>query len=138
MPPAPARPRRLWLLAVVLALAGAGAWHSMQRNSRAAGESVDLANGRPKLLEFGMGLCEQCKRLKPVMERAERELGTRVEVHVLDVRQEANERLGERFKMMSIPLVLLVDGSGNEVWRHEGFIDFPELSQAVTQRLAAP
>jgi thioredoxin 1 len=133
--PTQTRPRRLWLLALVLALVAFGAWFSAQHHAKATGEVVDLGIGRPKLLEFGMGICEQCKRLKPVVEQAARELGDRVEVHVFDVRQESNERLGERFKMISIPLVVLVDGSGREVWRHEGFIDFPELSQAVFQHL---
>ncbi len=50
---------------------------------------------------------------------------------VLDIRQEAYERLAERFKMTAMPLVLRVDGGGNEPWRHEGFVDFPALSRAV-------
>jgi thioredoxin-like negative regulator of GroEL len=128
--------RRLWLVPAVAALAGLGAWYSAQRRASTSVPAVDLTNGRPKLLEFGMGICEQCKRMKPVMEQAARELGARVEVHTLDVRQEANEQLAERFKMVAIPLVVLTDGAGKELWRHEGFVDFPALASAVSSRVA--
>jgi thioredoxin-like negative regulator of GroEL len=41
-------------------------------------QAVDLTNGRPKLFELEMGICEQCKRLEPVMEQAAQEFGGRV------------------------------------------------------------
>jgi thiol-disulfide isomerase/thioredoxin len=46
-----------------------------------------------------MGVCAQCKRTMPVMERAARELGDTLGVQVLDIRQEEDERLAERFKI---------------------------------------
>lgn len=128
--------RRLWLVSLVAALAGVGAWYSAQRRAGTSEGAVEMTNGRPKLLEFGMGICEQCKQLKPEMEQASRELGARVDVHVLDIRQEANEQLAERFKMVAIPLVVLTNGAGNELWRHEGFIDFAALSSAVSSHLS--
>ena len=134
-PANPGQPRRLWLLVVVLALAAAGAWYSWQRRSLMIAEHVAIGGGRAQLLEFGMGICEQCKRMRPVMERARRELGATLDAHILDIRQEENERLAERFKMVSMPLVVLVDGAGQELWRHEGFVDFPELSREVRKRI---
>jgi len=131
-------PRRWWLLGLVVALAVAGAWYSSYRRSAAVAEPVAIGHGRAQLLDFGMGVCEQCKRLTPVVERARRELGDLVDVHVLDIRREENERLAERFNMSMIPLVVLVDGAGRERWRHEGFVDFDELSEAVRKRLDAP
>jgi thioredoxin-like negative regulator of GroEL len=98
-------------------------------------ETVALGKGEPELLEFGMGICEQCKRMKPVMERAALELGKCVGVHVLDIRNEVNEKLAERYQMHAIPFVLLVDGAGKELWRNEGFVDFPDLSQAISKHL---
>lgn len=129
------RPARLWLLVVVLALAATGAWYSMHRRSVAVIEPVAIGSGRAQLLDFGMGVCTQCKRMKPVMEQAARELGDVLDVHVLDIRREENERLAEHFKMTAIPLIVLVDGEGKELWRHEGFVDFTELSGAVRERL---
>jgi thiol-disulfide isomerase/thioredoxin len=131
-----ARPRRLWLLVVVLGVAVGGAWYSTHRHSSAVTDDVVFGGGRPQFLEFGMGVCAQCKRMKPVMERAARELGGGLDVHVLDIRQEKNEQLAERFKMTSMPLVVLVDGAGKELWRHDGFVDYATLSSAVRERLS--
>ena len=132
-----ARPRRLWVLALVLGLAAVGAWYSTHQRSAVVPEHIAIGGGRPQLLDFGMGVCTQCKRMKPVMERAARELGDYAEVYVLDIRIEVNEQLAERYGMHAIPFILLVDGAGKEIWRHEGFVDYPELSQAVQERLNA-
>ena len=130
--------RRLWAVPLVVALVAVGAWGSARlRAARAAraNDTIVLGNGRPKLFEFGMGLCEQCKRLAPVMERARAELGDRIDVHVLDVRNDFDAGLAEDYRMKTMPLVVLTDPMGKELWRHEGFVDFPELSQAVTAGL---
>jgi thiol-disulfide isomerase/thioredoxin len=127
--------RGSWLIPVVIALAAGSAWFSAHRRSAVPPAVVDVANGRPKLFDFGMGICEQCKKMKPVMERASRELGAAVEVHVLDIRDAPNDQLAERYKMRVIPLIILADGAGNELWRHEGFVDFPELARDVRERL---
>ena len=132
-----AQPRRLWLLVVVLALAAAGISYSLYRRGSAPAEVVVTGSGRPQLFDFGMGVCSQCKRMKPVMERAASELSDYAEVYVLDIRIEVNEQLAERYGMHAIPFILLVDGAGKEIWRHEGFVDYPELSQAVQERLNA-
>ncbi len=131
-------PRRLWLVPVVVIATALGAWYSAHQRAGAPTPVIDLTKGRPKLFDFGMGVCEQCKRLKPVMEQASRELGGRLDVHILDIRQEANELLAERYQMRSIPLVVLADGTGKELWRHEGYLDFTTLSRAVTERLEHP
>jgi len=133
--PTKGRPGRLWLLVVVVAIAVAGAWYSSHRRSTTTDERVILGRGRPLLLDFGMGVCAQCKRMKPVMEQAGRELGDLLDVHVLDIRQEQHEELARQFQMTSMPLVVLVDGTGKELWRHAGFIEFAQLSRAVKERL---
>lgn len=56
------------------------------RQSTSVTDHVVLGGGRPQLLEFGMGVCAQCKRMRPVMQRAARELGDELDVHVLDIR----------------------------------------------------
>jgi thioredoxin 1 len=83
------------------------------------------------LLELGMGICAQCKRMKPVMQQAAREFGGSLEVRVLDIRNESNAQIAERYQMRVMPLVLLVDGEGRELWRHEGYIGFDALRREV-------
>jgi thioredoxin 1 len=131
------RPRRLWLLGVIMALATGGAWFSTARWSSSPAGPLVVDDGRPKLLEFGMGVCEQCKKMRPVMERAGRELGDRVDVHILDVREERNEQLAERYQMRLMPMVVIVDGEGRELWRHDGFVEFDEVRTAVIEHTGA-
>lgn len=129
-------PKRLWLLAVVAVVVVTGALSSMHLRAEEATSPVRLGQGRPQLIEFGMGVCEQCKRMRPVMDRARRELGDRVDVHVLDIRVEANDELARRFEMRVIPLTVLTDGAGRVSWRHEGFVPYEVLARAVEARLA--
>jgi len=116
-------------------VAAAGAAFSWSQRAAAPALAVDLDHGRPKLLQLGMGICEQCRKMEPVMHRAAAAFGTSVDVHVLDVRQAAAERIAERYRMRVMPLVLLVDGAGRELWRHEGYIDFDALTAVVRHRL---
>ena len=133
----PATGRRLWLVPIVVGVVAAGVWYSAERRAaRRANDVIVLGNGRPKLFEFGMGVCEPCKRREPVMKRARAELGDRRDVHVLDVHDDFDAGLAETYHLRTVPLVVLTDPFGAELWRHEGFIDFPELSQAVTAGLA--
>ena len=131
----PARSRRAWLALIVAATAALGAWYSLSRRSSAPTSELDLQDGRPKLIELGMGVCAQCKRMKPVMEQAERELGDAIDVRILDIRSETNEQIAERYRMRVMPTVLLIDGSGRELWRHEGYIGFSDLRGAIAGKV---
>ncbi len=129
-----AKPARLWLVGAIVALIALGAWLTSTGEAETT-TSVMTGQGRPQLFDFGMSVCSQCKRMRPVMERADRQLGACLDVHVLDIRVEANERLAERYRMRAIPFILLVDGEGRELWRHEGFVDFPDISRAIDRHL---
>ncbi|MFC1610440.1 thioredoxin domain-containing protein [Myxococcota bacterium] len=129
------RKRDDWLLVVIVAIAGTGAWYSWNQQRASPVEPLDLQTGRPKLIQLGMGVCAQCKRMKPVMEQAGKELGASIEVRVLDVRNEASERVAERYQMGVMPLGLLIGGTGRELWRHEGYIGFDSLHAEVIARL---
>jgi thiol-disulfide isomerase/thioredoxin len=129
--------KRLWLVGVILVGLTAAAYVSQQRRDRLSlsTETVTLGDGRPKLIEFGMGACVQCKKMKPVMEQAERELGKQVEVRILDIRYEPNELLADKFDLRTMPLIVLTDGAGKALWRHEGFVAYATLARAVRDRL---
>lgn len=116
-------------------MAALGAWYSLNKKASAPPSELELHDGRPKLIELGMGVCAQCKRMKPVMEQAARELGHMLDVRVLDIRSETNEQIADRYRMRVMPTVLLLDGTGRELWRHEGYIGFTDLRGAVSGKL---
>jgi thioredoxin-like negative regulator of GroEL len=72
------------------------------------------------LLDFGMDICEQCKKTRALLTRIEPEYAGRLKVHYVDVREEANDGLVEKHRMRVIPLLVLLDRDGAEAWRHEG------------------
>ena len=129
------KPQGLWLLALVIALAALGAWYSTHKDRAAAAPGIALADGQAKLIDFGMGVCAQCKRMIPVMLQAERAYKDTLKVYSLDIREPANEQIALGYKMRVIPLILLIDGSGRELWRHEGYISFADLQEQVAKNL---
>lgn len=130
------KPRRLWLVVLIVALAAGGAIFSAASRRSASRPEVATPAARAQLLELGMGICNQCKRMRPVMAEAGRALGDAVEVRVLDVREPPNDALARRLRMVSMPLIVLLDSEGTELWRHVGFLDVAPLLDEVRPHLA--
>jgi len=127
----PDSPRRLWLLGVIGAVVAGGiGWSSLRR--RASHPAVVAQTGVPQLLDFGMDICDQCKKTRAILTRLEPEFAGKVQVRYLDVRDDANEALAEKFRMRVIPLLVLLDRDGVELWRHEGAPSEAVLRQQMT------
>lgn len=60
----------------------------------------------PVLLDFGASWCTPCKMLSPIIDELGRELEGKVKVCKIDI--EAERELATRFKIMSIPTLILV------------------------------
>lgn len=128
-------PRRQWLLAVVGALVAGGiGWSAARR--RGAQPPVAAQAGVPQLLDFGMDICEQCKKTRAILSRLEPEYAGKLQIRNLDVRDDANEALAEKYRMRVIPLLVLLDRDGAEVWRHEGAPSEAVLRQQVAEVVA--
>lgn len=84
-----------------------------------------LASGKPTLVDFGASFCIPCQRMKPVLEALEKEYRGKVNVFVVDVKDE--NTIGSRFRVGMIPTQIFYDARGNEVKRHFGFMDKPEI-----------
>lgn len=129
------RPRRQWLLAVVGAIVAGGiGWSAARR--RGSHAPVAALAGVPQLLDFGMDICEQCKKTRSILSRIEPEYSGRLQIRYLDLRDDANEALAEKYRMRVIPLLVLLDRDGVEVWRHEGAPSEPVLRQQIAQAVA--
>lgn len=113
-------PRRLWLLGVVGAAVAAGMGWSAYRRRHASGAVVVAGNGVPQLLDFGMDICDSCKKTRALLDRIQPEFASKLQVHYVDVREDANESLMQKYRLRVIPLLVLLSGAGRELWRHEG------------------
>ncbi len=134
--PSNSPPRRQWLLGVIGALVAAGIGRSVFRRKVPQSTPVAAQASVPLVLDFGMDICEQCKKTRALLTRIEPEFAGKLQVRYLDVRDDANEALAERYRMRVIPLLVLLDPDGVEVWRHEGAPSEPVLRQQISKAVA--
>ena len=75
----------------------------------------------PTLVDLGKGTCIPCKKMKPILEELTVEYKGRAIVKVIDLRYEPQE--ARKYGIRLIPTQIFYDAEGNEVYRHEGFMD---------------
>ncbi len=75
----------------------------------------------PMLVDLGKGTCIPCKKMKPILDELKTEYQGRAIVKVIDLRYEPGE--ARRYGIRLIPTQIFFDAEGNEVYRHEGFMD---------------
>jgi thioredoxin 1 len=150
------RAYRLWgLIAVVCAVVAVVAFRVAEsRGDRAPDEGADgpcctlpppaggasaavpkipTGSGLPCLVEFGSDECDECKRMKVVLEEVKTDLQGRADL--LQVDTDVHRGEAARFSLRVIPTQVLVGVDGKELWRHEGFIPTGELLAAVRKAL---
>jgi thioredoxin 1 len=74
----------------------------------------------PRLVDLGSDKCIPCKKMAPILESLSREYQGSLVVEVLDVRKDP--QLGSKWGIRVIPTQVFIDASGEERFRHEGFM----------------
>jgi thioredoxin 1 len=90
-------------------------------------ESRVLQAEGPVALDFYQESCAPCHALTPRIERVAGQFEGRLPVYRVDVDQDMP--IAERFRVMSLPTVLIVDG-GKELERLDGLIKEDDLQAA--------
>jgi thioredoxin 1 len=75
----------------------------------------------PTLVDLGKGTCIPCKKMKPILDELKIEYQGKAIVEVIDLRYDRGAAL--RYRIRLIPTQIFFDADGNEVYRHEGFMD---------------
>ena len=110
--------------AAVLVLAAAFALKESPR--RAPGSDPDPTSAQPpgtalpRLVDLGSDQCIPCKQMAPILESLSQEYRGSLIVEVLDVRKDP--QLGRKWGIRVIPTQVFLDASGEERFRHEGFL----------------
>lgn len=78
------------------------------------------------LKKFGADWCHPCQMLKPVVE----DLKSQYTVEEVNI-EDTSEEILTKYKVRNIPLLVLEDKEGNELWRHTGFITKDELTKEL-------
>lgn len=74
----------------------------------------------PRLVDLGSDKCIPCKKMAPILDNlAEQYQGSMV-VEIIDIKKDP--AAGEPWKIRVIPTQIFLDASGQELFRHEGFI----------------
>lgn len=108
------------------------AWVEAQREAAARNPLDDaLASGTPVLADFGRGTCVPCKMMKPILDELERELKDRVHVLVLDTSEYGD--LATQHGVRIIPTQIFFDGSGKELYRHQGFMGKDDINRKLSE-----
>ena len=127
--------KRKNLKTVILAAAGvallliAGCSDQAQEKTEAKGTGSALpaeagsqqAAKLPMLVDLGKGTCIACKKMKPILEELTKEYEGRAIVKVIDLRYEP--QAARQYGVRLIPTQIFYDSEGNEVYRHQGFMD---------------
>lgn len=96
---------------------------------------VELARANhPIVLDFYQESCRPCHALTPRLERVAKEYEGRLPVLRVDIDQDMPT--AERFGVMSLPTVLVLDG-GKEVERLDGLIREDDLKRAFARAAGA-
>lgn len=75
----------------------------------------------PMLVDLGKGTCIPCKKMKPILDELKAEYEGRAVVKIIDLRYEP--KAARKYGIRLIPTQIFFDAEGNEVYRHEGFMD---------------
>lgn len=81
-----------------------------------------------KLLFFHSSWCGPCKALTPIVE----ELKSTYDIWDIDV-DEAEDTTLVKYKIRSIPVLILEDDQGKELWKHVGSISKVELENKIKE-----
>lgn len=81
-----------------------------------------------KLLKFGASYCAPCRSLTPILE----ELKDKVTIEDIDV-DEAEDTTLVKYKIRSIPVLILEDDQGKELWKHVGSISKIDLENKLKE-----
>jgi thiol-disulfide isomerase/thioredoxin len=89
---------------------------------KALASVVDQArrSGRPSFVDFGADGCQACEMMKPIIGELEQTHGERANVLMVQVREQPY--LSSRYGVRAIPVQVIFDAEGKEVYRHTGFL----------------
>ena len=93
--------------------------------------AVNGLSYRITFLEFGAKGCVACKKMEGVMSLVRKNYPDQVNVVFIDITKPSNQFLIRYFGIASIPVQVLLEKNGKEIFRHSGYIGAEELGQII-------
>lgn len=82
-------------------------------------------------LEFGAKGCSACLRMEAVMDEVRKKHGEKINVVFYNVLLPENQEYMTFYGVATIPTQILLDSSGKEIFRHNGFISMKEIENIL-------
>ena len=79
----------------------------------------------PRLVDLGASQCIPCKMMAPILKELRGEYAGQLQVDFYDVREMPG--ISEQYGIRIIPTQIFYDGTGKELWRHEGFMSKEDI-----------
>lgn len=125
-------------LTLIIVLSGCGNQTSQETKSQqplTIKDSIQMkynytqnnANYKITFLEFGSVGCRECKKMEGVMQEVKENYGKDVNVVFNDVRLKCNKSICDYYNIKMIPVQILLNNEGLEVFRHLGFYSADSL-----------
>ena len=90
--------------------------------------------GTVTMIDLGAKSCIPCKMMAPILEKLEKEYRGKADVVFIDVWQKPDE--GKKYGILAIPTQIFYNRKGEEVERHEGFLDEKSIRGTLEKLLA--
>ncbi len=112
------------LTSLILLTASCG---SGEETSASTDESpvMGYLNGLPALIDLGSSSCVPCRMMEEELDRLDSETGDLLDVQVIDGNQ--NGQAARDFGVRVIPTQVFLSETGEELYRHEGYMSFDDM-----------
>jgi len=98
-----------------------------------ADEAMDFSGlpikGMVTLIDLGAKKCIPCKMMAPILVKMEKKYQGKASIIFIDVWEHKEQ--ARRFQIRAIPTQIFFDVSGDEAYRHVGFMDEKEITQVL-------
>lgn len=85
-------------------------------------------------VELGSKGCMPCRMMQPVMDAIEKEYPETVNVVFYDIWTESGKAKGTEYRVRVIPTQVFLDETGQEFFRHEGFLSKEEIVKILKNK----
>jgi thioredoxin 1 len=100
-----------------------------------AGETKKVSTvpvpGMVTMVDIGAKKCIPCKMMAPILEELEKEYKNRAAIVFIDVWE--NPDAGPKFSIKLIPTQIFYNAKGQEISRHEGFLEKEAIVATLTK-----
>lgn len=87
--------------------------------------------GRVTMIDLGAKKCIPCKMMAPILVKLTKAYKETADIVFIDVWE--NKEPVQRFKIKAIPTQIFFNESGEEVYRHVGFLDEKSIVEQMTR-----